>query len=92
MSYRIGLPGWRIAARAGLLLSLRVEVHFDPESNTYWANSPDLDGLVVEGATLDLLVTEINDCVGMLLEEHLHAQPKHPPRTRMDIGALAHYA
>ena len=28
--YRVGLPGWKLAARLNLPLSLRVDVHYDP--------------------------------------------------------------
>ena len=56
--YRVGLPLWKLAARVGIPLKLRVYVHFDQESNSFWADSPDLDGLVVSGDNLEELRRE----------------------------------
>ena len=66
--YRVGFPGWKLAARMGMPLRIRVNVHFDEESKSYWAASPDLDGLVVSGATLDELRDEIRGGAVDLLE------------------------
>lgn len=66
--YRIGFPGWRLAARVGLPLRLRVQAFKDEESNSYWAKSDDLDGLVVSGATLDELQREVMAAVSVLLQ------------------------
>jgi len=66
--YRVGLPGWKLAARLNLPLSLRVDVHFDHEVNIFWATSPDLDGLAVEGQTLDVLRSEVRGAAESLLE------------------------
>ncbi len=66
--YRVGFPGWKLAARMGVPVRIRVDVHFDNESNSYWANSPDLDGLVVAGSTLDELRDEVRSAAGALLE------------------------
>lgn len=83
MKYRVGRPFWRAAARAGIELEVRIEVHFDAESKTYWADSPDLDGLVCEGATWDELVPAVHDCVGMLLQAKLRQAPKRAPYTAL---------
>lgn len=77
--YRIGFPGWKLAAQMGVPLSLCVDVHFDHEAMVYWAASPDLDGLVVEGATLDELRTEVRAAAEMLLE--LAVSGKHAKAT-----------
>jgi predicted RNase H-like HicB family nuclease len=66
--YPVGLPGWKIASRFGVPLSLRVDVHFDRAVNIYWATSPDLNGLAVEGETLDVLRSEIRGAAESLLE------------------------
>ena len=66
--YRVGLPGWKIAARLGVPVKVRVNVHHDADSNTYWAESPDLDGLVVAGETLDELHREVIGASHALLE------------------------
>lgn len=66
--YRVGFPGWKLAGRLGMPLRVRVNAHYDKESNSFWADSPDLDGLVVSGATLDELRTEAIGAAESLLE------------------------
>lgn len=58
MNYRVGLPGWRLLGRIGVKLLVRVNIHFDPEAGSYWADSPDLRGLVVAAPTLEELRQE----------------------------------
>jgi predicted RNase H-like HicB family nuclease len=66
--YRVGLPLWKTAARLGVPVLVRVHVHQDKESGTFWADSPDLDGLVVSGSTLDELHKEVTSAADTLLE------------------------
>ena len=66
--YRVGLPFWKAAARAGVPLKFRVRVYSDKETGTYWAESEDLDGLVVSGETLDELRNEVLSAGAALLE------------------------
>jgi predicted RNase H-like HicB family nuclease len=66
--YRVGFPGWKLAARWGIPVSFRVEVMRDDEVNRYWARSPDLDGLVVEAGSLDELREEVRSAAEMLFE------------------------
>lgn len=80
--YSVGFPGWKIAARWGVPVLLRVDVYFDAESKSYWAKSPHLDGLVVSGATLDELRTEVRGAAETLLELELHAHAKAKPEYR----------
>jgi len=47
---------------------VRVNVHFDAEVESYWANSPDLDGFVVTGTTRSELEEEARLAAGTLLE------------------------
>jgi len=65
--YRVGFPGWKLAAKMGFPVLVRVHAYYDKESNSYWAKSPDLDGLVVSGADLDELHNEINTAASELL-------------------------
>jgi len=71
--YRVGLPGWKLAARLNIPLSLRVDVHYDPEVQSYWTTSPDLDGLIVTGHSIDELLKEakigMNDLIGLALKD-----------------------
>lgn len=60
MHYRVGLPGWRTLGRLGASLYFRVKVYRDDEAGVYWAESPDLRGLVIEAATLEELFREVN--------------------------------
>jgi len=72
--YRVGFPGWKLAARVGVPLKLRVEAFKDEESNSYWAKSDDLDGLVVSGATLDELHAEVVSAATELLDLEVHGK------------------
>ena len=47
--------------------SVRVLVHHDKENGSYWASSPDIDGMVVTGSTLDELKKEIFAACDVLL-------------------------
>lgn len=69
--YRVGLPLWKTAARFGVPVKVQVNVFFDKESNSYWAKSPNLDGLVVSGANLDELRDEVIAAAGELLSLEL---------------------
>ncbi len=71
--YRVGLPGWKWVARLGVPLLVRVRVHRDTETQTYWADSPDLDGLVVSGADLDELQSEAVAAAHELLSMAVHS-------------------
>lgn len=82
--YRAGFFGWKVAARLGFPIRVRVNVHFDADSKSYWAESPDVDGLVVSGQTLDELRSEVISAANVLLE--LAMNGKHPrAQTEMRI-------
>ena len=74
--YRVGNLGWRFAAKVGIPLKLRVDIHFDAESQSFWANSPDLDGLVVSGQTLDEVRDEAMSAATELLDMQLTTPAK----------------
>lgn len=76
--YRVGFPGWKLAARFHIPLLFKVVVTRDPEAGVFVATSPDVAGLVVESATLEALLPEVYDCAGMLLS----AQLKHLPMAK----------
>lgn len=67
--YRVGLPFWKTFARLGVTVLVRVHVHQDKESQSFWADSPDLDGLVVSGQDLDELHREVVTATQLLLHE-----------------------
>jgi predicted RNase H-like HicB family nuclease len=74
--YRVGFPGWKIAAKMGIPVRLRVNITQDIEANVYVAESPDLEGLIVEAHTLDELKEEALSAAGLLLELQLHKKPQ----------------
>ena len=83
--YRVGFPGWKIAARAGFPLHLRVAVHHDPEVDVYWATSTDLRGLVVEAKTMDALVNEVQCGIDTLVEDMFPSSAPIQPVTDLRI-------
>jgi len=64
MYYKIGYPFWKVAAKMGVAMKIRVDVLKDDDANVYVASSEDLPGLVCEAVTMDLLVDEILTLVG----------------------------
>lgn len=80
--YRVGMPFWKTVARLGAPVLVRVHVHFDKASNTYWAESPDLDGLTVSGADLDELHREVMSAADELLQL---AVDGHATRARTEM-------
>lgn len=74
MQYRAGLPGWKLFARAGGTVVVRVEVMKDADAGVYVARSRDLDGLVVEAPTLDELRTEVIGAASQLLDIAMDGQ------------------
>ena len=89
MSYRVGLPLWKLAARAGIPLKMEVCIHRDDEAGVYMAHSDDLRGLVVEAATLDELRDEVRSAAQTLLEAALGGRrPPTTPQLRFNDDAL----
>ena len=68
MSYRIGLPLWKTAARRGVTITIPVDIFFDEEAKVYFATSEHLSGLAVEAQTLDELRSEVRAAIDELLE------------------------
>ena len=58
---------------------MRVDIHFDDESKTYWADSPDLDGLIVEGDSIELLKDEVDSGAKLLLSLNEEGGPARQP-------------
>jgi len=87
--YPVGWPLWKMLARMGVPLRFTLVVHFDSEARVFWAESPDLDGLVVEGADLEEVRREALLAADGLLEASLSARksPKLRMRPRLDMGS-----
>jgi len=71
--YPVGWPLWKWLARAGVPLRFALTVHFDGESKRFWADSPHIDGLMVEGADLDEIQREAMRAADTLLELQLNS-------------------
>lgn len=89
MKYRVGLPGWRLAAKAGADLYLRVDVLRDDEAGVFVATSPDLAGLVAEAETMDSLVRNVFAAASDLLDWNLRAAAHPRIDLRLPDGACA---
>lgn len=87
MAYRVGLPGWKLVARARFPVSLRVDVLHDDEANVFVATSPDLQGLVAEASTLDDLKKAVDAGVRDLMADYLHESQPQVPITNLRFGA-----
>ena len=87
--YRVGLPGWKLAAWFRVPLLVRVNVYRDNDANVYWATSPDLDGLTVEATTLDELRQEVSWAASELLSMMIHTpNPRAATELRIREPAL----
>jgi predicted RNase H-like HicB family nuclease len=71
--YKVGWPAWKTVARLGVPVLVRVSVHHDAETGTFWADSPDLDGMIVSGADLDELHQEVVHAANELLTEAIQS-------------------
>lgn len=74
--YRVGLPGWKLAAKWGVPVRLHVNITQDLDANVYVAQSPALDGLIVDAHTLEELKDEALAAASVLLELALHTKPQ----------------
>ena len=74
---RVGFPGWKLFARLGLPVHVRVTVHFDEQSKTFWADSADLDGLIVSGNTPEELATELREAAASLIGLAMSGSTRH---------------
>ena len=81
--YRVGFPGWKLAARLGIPLVFGVRVHKDEASGTCWTESNDMDGLVVSGTDLDDLQSEIMGAAEGLLSLSINTTRR--PRVEANI-------
>lgn len=81
LAYRVGRPGWKLAARLGVALKANVSVVYEHESNMLVAASSDFAPyleIVTEGRTFEELTGKLNDCFEMVLEEALRRPAKAP--------------
>ena len=87
--YRVGFPGWKLAARLGVPMMVRIDVHYDPEVKSYWTTSPDLAALVVTGASLDELLRQAKHGIDDLMDMELKGRAiQAAPRLSFSPDAL----
>lgn len=87
--YRVGFPGWKVAAALGITLVFRVDVMLDKEAGVFLATSPDIRGLVAEAPSLEELFKEVGHGADMLLGEQVHTQKPATVRAAWSNVALA---
>ena len=85
--YKIGYPLWRVVAKIGIPLRLRVNIVKDNEAGVYVATSKDLHGLICEAATMDELMTEMNYAISDLLSLELNGKPSAIPVAEFRFAA-----
>lgn len=85
--YRIGFPGWKLAAKLGVTLRVKVEIAHNAEANVFIATSPDLKGLVVEAETFEELLKEIEYCSNDLL--HIAFERDIPFQSNIQVSQEA---
>lgn len=78
MFWSFGFPGWRIAARLGVPIKIKIDAFRDTDAGVYFATCATL-GLAVEAESLDGLMDEIHGAVPVLLE--LAHSSVHKPKT-----------
>lgn len=83
--YPAGWPFWKAVARAGLPISVNVNVMHDEEAGVYVACNSNLKGLVAEADTLDELRVNIHAATEDLLTHYLHQAPVRHPVTRLTL-------
>ncbi len=87
MAYRVGLPFWKMAAKLGVRLKIRVVVFHDEEADVFGAYSPDLKGLHCEAKTVPELREIVDDCIMMLLSHELgQGTPRFRQQTLFDFS------
>ena len=71
-TYRVGFPGWKIAARLGCPLRVKIFVVYDEESKMLVAECNDFQpylGIVTEGNTFEELQGEVEECCEIAMKE-----------------------
>jgi len=77
--YQVGWPLWKLLARLGVSVIVKIDVMRDDEANVYIATSPNLRGLVAEANSKEELFEAVHDCIDLLMEAELATPPKHRP-------------
>jgi len=76
--YPMGWPLWKLLARMGVPVIIRINVIHDTQAGVYTATSPNLPGLVAEADSKAALIEAVYDCIDLLMEPE-HSAIKHRP-------------
>lgn len=76
--YPAGWPLWRVAARSGMPIHIKVKVLFDSEAGVFVAYESTLPGLVAEAETVDQLIKNIDAAADDLLRSHVEGPHPRP--------------
>lgn len=89
--YRVGFPAWRLVAKLGVPMVIKVVVHKDHESGTFWAEGQGLRGLVVTGRDLNELYRECTAAIEELMSLELggHSPKSVEPRMAFPQAFMA---
>ena len=71
MRYRVWMPLWKVVAKLGFKLRLRVVAKYDHASMSYYVAFSDLRALNTDSELLDLLRANIKECALLLLEDYV---------------------
>lgn len=79
LTYRVGFPGWKVAARLGMPLMVKVEIAYDTEAGCFIAISNDFNpkfGIAVEGETWDEILKEVDIAIDEAMESVFRVKPE----------------
>ncbi len=76
MFYRLGWPFGRMISRFGVPVAIAVDVIRDEEAGVFVGTSSDVQGLVVEAATLEELLSEAQALIPGLLSDGRDHMPR----------------
>lgn len=86
--YRVGLPFWKFFVKHGAVAKIYVEIIYDKEAKVFVAHNSNLRGLVTEAPTLEELVKNVHEVIGILMEEALKSKMPSEPATLLDSSRI----
>lgn len=71
MRYIVGMPLWKVVAKLGFKLRLRVVTKYDPDAMCYYVSFSELRGLNTDSESLDSLRANIKESALLFLEDYV---------------------
>jgi len=87
--YPAGWPLWKLLARLGVPIVVKINVLHDDDAGVYVATSTNLRGLVAEAPSKDALIDAVHDCIDLLMEVELATPPRRRPLAAWNGELLA---